>query len=200
MGVHIVPCGLKSMGSYIGVETECWLGPHIHMVLRTVLLQGLNKNPALNQCLASCSPRYCIGSPSNESASHTEHLRDTVTSSDPKMVRPCAAWRWRYRTHKFTLYHFQDVDPLQDYPAPRYAVESDDSENESFVLGKATLDSSPVVTVQFPKPPLLPALTSLVVLIGSAGQQWLHYVSPAPTLQSISCNDTEVGVLYAILI
>lgn len=83
---------------------------------------------------------------------------------------------------------------MQDYPAPRYAVESDDSEDEHFMPGKAAPVSSPAVTVQFSKPPRLPTSNSLVVLIGSAGQQWLNYVAPVPTLQAISCNGIEVSL------
>jgi len=91
-------------------------------------------------------------------------------------------------------YHVQDVDPLQDYPAPRYAVESDDSEDESFRPGGVPQDTPATVTVQFPAPPHLPVSNSLVVLIGGAGQQWLRHVSPAPALRTINCCGTEVGL------
>jgi len=87
-----------------------------------------------------------------------------------------------------------DVDPLQDYPAPRYAVESDDSEDESFRPG-GVQGSSATVTVQLPRPSHLPVPISLVVLIGSAGQQWLQHVSPTPTLQTINCCSTEIGAI-----
>ena len=91
-------------------------------------------------------------------------------------------------------YHVQDVDPLQDYPPPRYAVESDDSEDESFRPGGVPQGSSATVTVQFPRPSHLPVSNSLVVLIGSAGQRWLQHVSPTPALQTINCCGTEVGL------
>jgi len=95
-------------------------------------------------------------------------------------------------------YHVQDVDPLQDYPAPRYAVESDDSEDESFRPGGVPQGSSATVPVKFPRPSHLPVSNSLVVLIGSAGQQWLQHVSPTPALRTINCGGTEVGNLVLV--
>lgn len=170
---------VKLMGSYSGLGIPAV--QRNRMLLAVAHAFGIRDNA---RGAAPESPR---------TRSHAEHLRDTR-----EVQKWCGvAARRRRRAPKLIACHFQDVDPLQDYPAPRHAVESDDSEDESFMPAVAALNPSPTITVQFPKPPLLPASTSLVVLIGGAGQEWLQYISPAPTLQAICCNGAEVGLLIS---
>jgi len=92
-----------------------------------------------------------------------------------------------------------DIDPLQDSAPPRYAVESDDSEDE---LGQGVYPErvrphhKTDVKVQFHWPG--EGQQAMVVCIGAAGRAWTAGLELGNRLSQISLNDVQVGDVYQL--
>lgn len=91
-----------------------------------------------------------------------------------------------------------DFDPLADNAPPRYAIESDDEEDEYNPLNPSRSNPSDGLanlSVNFQGS--VPKKTSLIVATGDAGKYWAQGARLGEQTGSVHANNVEVGLVFS---